>query len=298
MRRSLTVGLSLLCCLLFSGCLEFEEQVLTYHYDQKSDTIRIFQDYHGIFGASAKDASATRLSTEEMDQLQSVLKGQRTFFFSNWILEFNREELSRSLADLKSPEKSSDQKLSAAGVAKMEKLLQQLLANVQVTNGPFYFNKQGKLCGVQYVTVTKFSEVVAAANEFAPFFITSESVDKPADDASAMKRFAKNPKQLIEFRGNAITVRWPMAKSTYQENFGNRTRAAELKRGGLTTSFADDVVTIKIGKSSEQISRLALGFSTNTYAGNLVASAKAQHTIKDKFDPAADGKRFLLNQRK
>lgn len=89
-----------------------------------------------------------------------------------------------------------------------------------------------------------------------------------------------------------------MSRASYEENFGNRAKAAELRRGGLTTSFADDVVTLKLGKSSEQISTLALGFSTNTYAPNLVEAAKQQHTIKEKFDATADGKRFLLGGRK
>lgn len=285
-------------CLGLCGCLEFEDQVLTYHYDQQADTLRIFQDYHGIFGASARSATATQLSKEEAGQLQSVLQGQRTFFFSNWILEFNRQEMSQTLAKLSPPEPGLAEKFSPAGVVSMEKLLRLLVANVQVTNGPFYFNQQARLCGVQYVTVTRFSEIVAAVNEFAPFFIHGESQDKAEDEASAMKRFAKRRRPLIELQGNAILARWPMTRAGYEQSLGDRKRAADWKRGGLRTSFADDAVTIQIGKSSEQISRLALPFSTNTYAGNLVSAAKAQHVIQDKFDPAAAAKRFLLNPRK
>src|SRR5438477_5063230 len=43
------------CLALFTGCLEFEQQTLTYRYDAKTDTLRIFQSYQGIFGADAKD---------------------------------------------------------------------------------------------------------------------------------------------------------------------------------------------------------------------------------------------------
>ena len=75
------------CLALFTGCLEFEQQTLTYRYDAKTDTLRIFQSYQGIFGADAKDG----LSQDELAQLDSVLTGQRTFFFANWIFELESE---------------------------------------------------------------------------------------------------------------------------------------------------------------------------------------------------------------
>src|SRR5262245_49230124 len=77
------------CMGLVTGCLEFEQQTLTYRYDAKTDTLRIFQSYQGIFGADGNDG----LSKDELEQLNSVLTGQRTFFFSNWVWEFNRDAL-------------------------------------------------------------------------------------------------------------------------------------------------------------------------------------------------------------
>src|SRR5881409_2309150 len=56
------------CLALFSGCLEFEQQTLTYRYDAKTDTLRIFQSYQGIFGADAKDRLSQKQKPEHNEQ--------------------------------------------------------------------------------------------------------------------------------------------------------------------------------------------------------------------------------------
>jgi hypothetical protein len=61
---------------LLAGCIEFERQSVTYAYDAPTDTLKIFQNYHGIFGGDATNS----LSKEELNQLDSVLNSQRTFF--------------------------------------------------------------------------------------------------------------------------------------------------------------------------------------------------------------------------
>src|SRR5919198_2743031 len=93
MNPSLWRFFPLLPLALLTGCLEFGKQTMSYHYDKATDTLRIFQDYHGIFGEDAKGKPGEGLSAEEQEQLESVLKGQRTFFFSNWIFEYNRQQI-------------------------------------------------------------------------------------------------------------------------------------------------------------------------------------------------------------
>jgi len=88
---------SVACLALFTGCLDFEQQTLTYRYDAKTDTLRIFQSYQGIFGEDTNDG----LSPDEIEQLDSVLSGQRTFFFANWIWEYNHDELRQTMDELK-----------------------------------------------------------------------------------------------------------------------------------------------------------------------------------------------------
>ena len=131
---------ALLPMLLLIGCLEFEDQTLSYRYDSGTDTLRIFQDYHGIFGAD----DTAKVTDAEMEQLDSVLKGQRTFFFANWILEYNREQLRELLEQLKDPQKRKEMKLSEPASAGYEKLLTLALDNVRVENNGFYFDEIGR----------------------------------------------------------------------------------------------------------------------------------------------------------
>src|SRR5436190_1284717 len=78
---------------VLTGCLEFKEQTLAFRHDLKNDSLRIFQEYHGIFGAAKPES----LSQEEEEQLHSVLTTQRTLLFTNWIFEFNNTAMRKYL---------------------------------------------------------------------------------------------------------------------------------------------------------------------------------------------------------
>jgi len=289
---------------LLTGCLEFEHQTMSYHYDKSTDTLRIFQDYHGIFGEDAKGKTGEGPSADEQEQLESVLKGQRTFFFSNWIFEYNRAQLEQQLQELKIPEKRAELNLSEAGLASLEKLLKLLLENVRVENGPFYLDAGKKLCGVQYVTVTRCPALIAAVNESAPYFVKSQTEHEnlSEQDKAAALRFAGHPHPVVQLDGNALTVRWPASRESYDRDFGpsaqDATKVAEARKAGLNFSFEDDAVICKLGKSSDSITGLKLSFSTNTYVPNLVGPAGKQHVIRDAFDAKTAADDFLLGNRK
>ena len=67
MRRKFLLWL--LPIVLLAGCIEFERQTLTYSYNPATDTLKVFQDYHGIFGADTTNS----LSNEELTQFDSVI---------------------------------------------------------------------------------------------------------------------------------------------------------------------------------------------------------------------------------
>ena len=56
--------------------MDFEKQTMVYRHYPKADTLVIWQQYEGIYG----DDGFEGLSLEEIDQLHSVLEGERTFF--------------------------------------------------------------------------------------------------------------------------------------------------------------------------------------------------------------------------
>jgi len=284
------------------GCLEFERQTLSYHFDKASDSLRLFQDYQGIFGGDAKGDPEKPLTAKEVTQLESVLKGQRTFFFQNWILEFNRAELEEELADLKDPEQPAGKGMPPEGIAKLEKLLQLLLDNVRIENGPFYLDPQKKLCGVQSVTISHVSSVIAAINECAPFLMQEYAMndDVPPADREAVSRFVKASRRCVELEGNALTVRWPMAQGSYDEVFGTKAGepawSAEMKKAGVGMVFADEVVTWKLGKQDDEITRLTLPCSEEVYTSNALDPAGRQHVVRETFDPVAAANEFLLGK--
>jgi hypothetical protein len=73
---------------------------------------------------------------------------------------------------------------------------------------------------------------------------------------------------------------------------------AEISRAGLQFSFADDVVTWKLGKPADAITSLTLSFSTNTYSANVVGAVEKQYAIRESFDAQAAADDFLLRNRK
>ena len=65
------------------------------------------------------------------------------------------------LENLNKPEAPQDAKLDPATRAQREAFFKLLLENVHLENGAFHLDGHGKLCGTQFVTVARFSYVVA-----------------------------------------------------------------------------------------------------------------------------------------
>src|SRR4051812_6522369 len=143
---------ALLLSLALTGCLEFKEQTLAFYLDAPHDTLRIFQDYHGIFGAKGAEGG---LDIEEQEQLQSVLTTERTFFFTNWVYEINKANIKAELEKLHAPKKPDaeaqpdhDAKAySAEELKRVEQLARLVLDNVHIENGTPYFDAKHRLCG-------------------------------------------------------------------------------------------------------------------------------------------------------
>ena len=288
-------GLVLMLAAL-TGCLEFEEQTLAYRHDVKSDTIRIFQDYHGIFGGERTED----LSNDEQEQLRSVLTTQRTFFFNNWIFEINHAALREVQENLRDPEKRKEEKFSEEGIIRLEQFLKVLLANSKIENGPLYFDSKGRLCGAQFVTLTKASEILRTANAVIPDLLRQEAAkeETTTEEKAVMLASAERRKIFARVQGNEFTITWPLTRAAYEKSFGAAaepdSKAAAFKRSGGKASFTDDEVTLTIGSVSDASTALTLPMSDKPYVGNAVGAAKAQGIINDKFDPVAAMKKFLV----
>ena len=109
MKYSLS-SLILFLCLTFSSCIEFEREKLSYIHDVDKDELRVTLTYEGIFGNLDKgeytqknrDDVATHESLNQLqiDQLESVLREKRAFFFSNWIAEYSKPSVEKMLKSI------------------------------------------------------------------------------------------------------------------------------------------------------------------------------------------------------
>ena len=285
----------LLPMLWLTGCLEFEDQTLTYRYDASTDTLRIFQDYHGIFGAD----DVAKVTDAEVEQLDSVLKGQRTFFFANWILEYNREQLRELLEQLKDPQKRKEMKLSEPASAGYEKLLTLALDNVRVENNGFYFDAKGRLCGSQKVTVTQVTKLIAAGNDALREMIKAEAgkQETSAEDKAVLLKAEAGLEDFIQLQGSALTVRVPMTPREYAEMMDPGSSDArlltEFRRQGGRITMTNDLATFGLGAPTKAVTALTLPMSKQHYVPNAVDAVRKRASIREEFDPASAARAFL-----
>src|SRR5437667_9550488 len=253
--------------LWLTGCLEFEDQTLTYRYDASTDTLRIFQDYHGIFGAD----DTARVTDAEVEQLDSVLKGQRTFFFANWILEYNREQLRDRLTELKDPEKRKELKQPETALARYEKLLTLALDNVRVENNGFYFDAKGRLCGSQKVTVTQVSKLIAAGNDALREMIKAEAdkQETSAEEKAILLKAEAGLGDFIRLQCNALPVRLPITPRAFAQMMDPGSSDArlltEFKRQGGGITMTNDLVTFSLGAPTNAVTALTLPMAKQLY---------------------------------
>jgi len=295
MFKKLLSFLAVWCLLLLTGCLEFERQTLTYRYDVKTDTLRIFQAYQGIFGGDQQIG----LSGKELEQLQSVLSGQSTFFFANRIMEYDRDPICKELDDLIQPETQQDAKRDPATRARQAAFFKLLLDNVRVENGVFYLDDHGKLSGTQFVTVSRFSKLVAAVNEEIRELLKLEAgrENVSADDRALYLKFAGQQQPYLIVEGNQLRMRFPLTQSEYEKSFGPNSGSAkqlvELKQWGGKFVFKDNEMKWSVGLPSDQTTTITLSVSEKPYVANALDAVKSQAVVREKLDIVAAAKAFV-----
>lgn len=291
----MTQLLALLLLLALTGCLEFEDQTLTYRYDAKADTLRIFQDYRGIYGAKDK----SQLDEEEIAQLDSVLNGQRTFFFNNWISEYNEASLREALDSFKDPVKRKESNEPESALAAYEKLLALALENVRVENGGFYLDAKGRLSATQRVTVSQVSRLIAAGNVAIREALKAASAkdSTSSEDKAAFLKALQGPADFIRLQGNLATVHFPITREQFDKAMTDEDSGArqwrEFKRQGGKASFENGQATWTHGAVTETNTVVNLPVFAGPYVTNVVAAVKKRSGVVGKFDPLAAAREFV-----
>ncbi len=281
-----------------TGCLNWVEQTMTYRHDAKADVVRVFQTYHGLFASDGEG----ELSKEETDQFDSVLKGQRTFFFANWIFEFTRAQLEEELAKSAAATPDGDgEELARKQALKrdLEALLKLALDNVRVENGSFYLDAQKRLCGTQRVTIGRFSQVVAAANRVLRqvYALEAAKPEKSDDERALLKRWLERKEDNVVVTGNRLQLRLPMPQAAYEKDFVQSEKSDKTFRALVTSGgerrYENDAMTIRVGAVADAQTSVRLPVTDTAYRENLLKFVQARKSLVEGFQPDASRKEFF-----
>jgi len=276
---------ALLLAFLISGCIEFKRQTLSYRHDAAGDTLYIFQDYQGIFGGE-NEAS---LTDDEIRQFDSLWNGERTFFFNNWITEYNRD----TLLEMKHTP-AGDLDPDPAYEKAMRTLADVALTNVNVENVGLYWNTDKELCGAQRVTVRNLSKVFTALNEVIRFAVREEAGkdEKTAEERKLFLGFFERGEMALRLDGNRLEIRIPVPEADYNTWKAEDRQAIALRESGAEFSYAEGTARVAVGTRDARMVSFTLPFSDNPYSDNAEREAR-KRGIKDTFDAKAAAEAFL-----
>lgn len=287
--------LAVIAAIAFTGCLEWDHQVLTYRYDRKSDTLLIFQDYRGIYGADNPD----KLLANEISQLKSVLKGGRTFFFANWVLEINLQALPGVIADLrdKAADSVAEQEMNQAMLPVMELFAK----NCTIENGDFYLDGKGRISVVQRVKIAKVSQLFALLNPALKSVYKHEAAKhlEDLDRQTYLNQVIMEEWKFVRFQGNQLIIRVPLSAEDYEEEFRSASSRESMDRftkAGIRFEQRDGVLTCRMGQSKDQLTRIGLDPFSKEFRDNLRAHLPADIKVKKQLDTAAAARRFVLGR--
>jgi hypothetical protein len=279
--RPVALALAAATLLALPGCIEFQRQTMTFHHDEKSDTLFIYQRYEGIFGTDGGEG----LSETEQSQLASVLTGERTFFFDNWIFEIDVDRMRSDAAKAASTLPGEPGEIASHA-------LQMIAENTRVSTGPFHLAEGDRLCGVQRITIRNVSRVIAAVNEGARAQMRAESQKEGASeqDRARALAFADGP-PAFELLGGRIQARLPVAEG--ERGADDTKKKAAYSRAGVKLEFVDGIQILSFGDPAKPTTEISLTVSEREYQPTAVAFVRARFGIAEDFDPAADAAVFF-----
>ena len=274
------------------GCIEFERQTVTYEHDAKTDTLRLHNTYHGLYGAD----DVTQLSQEERDQLASVMKGQRTFFFNNWISEISVDQLKETLGKQADPLSNS---LEEAARRATTNLVALLIANVRIENGKFFLNEQGQPCGTQRVTIRNVSKVIEAGNALVRRTLEVQlKKEGNAAERELINAALARPEPFITLTGQQFRVRFPLPREEFDKAGDNEPKVKqfinEFIRAGGTLSHERGEVHVRFGHVEAARESLTLPMTgKESYRANALNHVRDTYGITKDFKAKKDGEDFF-----
>jgi hypothetical protein len=282
-----------LIALLSTACIEWDRQVMTYRYDRKTDTLLIFQDYQGIYGADQEE----QISDSEAKQIKSVLEGERTFFFANWILELNLDSLRDGLVDLR--DRSGETVDEDVMLRHLVTVMEMVLKNSEIENGDFYLDGKERLSAVQRVRIRNVSKILPLVNVVLKAYYQSEASKTPEDmDKQTYYNAVRTGDwNFVEFNGNQIRFKFPLSDEEFAESFPQTSDSpndlAVWKRQGVDISHKNGTVFGWIGRPTDKATRVDRDPFEKTYRDNLRQHLPGTVKVKKSLNAGKQAREFL-----
>ena len=283
----LMVGIA--CLTAFCSCVDFEKQTMTYKYDKEKDQLRIFQEYEGIYGNNNK-IYENNISEEEKSHLDYVMNNERTFFFSNWVFEYDRGKVKKEINEKKKEIKNAEDDREIKTGKALVRFGENILHNIKVTNGKFYLNNEKKLSGYQLVTINQISKLIDELNSL--FNNHPELLEKIYEESSKetqllFKKASKSGHKWLILDRNCIKARIPLSKQDFKNSFirSDIESIRFMLENDFWIFYFNDVMEISFGTPEAKLVEIKAKLSKKyKYKPNAMKYVSEKYGIEKEID--------------
>jgi hypothetical protein len=284
------LGFLIIGLVLLQGCVEFERQTIVWRHDVDRDELRMVMIYEGIQAGNEVDA-------EELGELRSVLLRPRTFFFSNWIFEYDRDVWLEMRDDVR----ANRDEVSPEFYAAVMRLNELVLDNVRVDNGDFYLNDANKLAGYQRVTFSNVSAIVAAANALMNTALLDEELDASdiaygsASEGMVLDAAYAGHEWITLYEGE-LRLRLPTARTDYEElrlELADDDYWLAYTEAGMRWTYVNGVQELVFGEPWASRNSMSVAVDDSPYQPNLLDFVEEEGLLETHPDFDAIERRFL-----
>ena len=263
--------------LVLTSCVEFDKQSMAYRHDARGDRLLIFQVYERIH----TDGEPTE---GEKKELASVVNGQRTFFFANWIFEYDREAITKSLAEAQDQLQETSDVERRTLQARIE-FFQQLLDSVRVDKGKFFLNDQSELCAYQGVVVTHVSRLINKANHSisaeVEFQLASAECEFSRKQKQHIRSFMQRDGRWVRFNGNQLCLGIPQTSEDYDDT---AVFLQQLQERGQFVSYNDPFLDMRLGNRRTSRTVITLDNLNGDYEPTLLEHVRDDYTLANSLN--------------
>jgi hypothetical protein len=282
-----------LAVLLLPGCIEFEKQTLVFRHYPETDTLVIWQHYEGIHGEDQEHG----LSEKEREQLHSVVNGQRTFFFANWVFEYNAKDIDRVIKEEEAELQKGIEPKAKADVVRQSLVWMKLLnKSVTIKNGPFYLNEQKRLCATQQVILRNAGKLIREFNAvMRASYLQGENIygtfEEGDPNIELLEKSALAKMEFLTLKGQQLRFQLPLTKKNFRELDVDDLKL--FRKAGVPFEHKNNLLTITAGKVEAAETSVSMRLPKVAYQPNAAEAVSERYGLAKDFNPAKARAKFL-----